>query len=86
VCAETRVIRSFVKLNRYNVFLWLNFLESVNDLDAFSPINFFPSHLSQNTKKRFTHDNHLGGLEDEAFVGSPGTAARPLPEAATIKK
>lgn len=39
-----------------------------------------------NAKQRSTHDNHLGGLEDEAFVGSPGAATRPLPEAATAIK
>lgn len=30
-----------------------------------------------------THHDHLGGLEDEAFVGSPRAATRPLAEAAT---
>lgn len=33
--------------------------------------------------KKSTYDNHLGGLEDETFVGSSGAATRPLPEAET---
>lgn len=36
-----------------------------------------------NIKRKSTYDNHLGGLEDETFVGSSGTATRPLPEAET---
>ena len=32
-----------------------------------------------------TYDDHLGGLENEALVGSPGAATRPLPKAATEK-
>ena len=32
-----------------------------------------------------THHDHLGGLEDEAFVGSPGAATRPLAKAAQQK-
>lgn len=32
-----------------------------------------------------THHDHLGGLEDEAFVGSPGAATRPLAKAAEQK-
>ena len=30
-----------------------------------------------------TYDDHLGGLENEALVGSPRAATRPLPKAAT---